>query len=61
MAKHPVAGRVKTRLAAAVGTETACALYRAFIEDLASRLAALPCEVTWAFWPPGIRWSGAPG
>jgi len=43
MAKHPVPGRVKTRLAAALGADTACALYRAFVLDLAerSRRAAL--------------------
>jgi rSAM/selenodomain-associated transferase 1 len=52
MAKHPVPGRVKTRLAAELGDETACALQRAFLLDLADRLRALPYTVTWAFWPP---------
>src|SRR5205823_6028888 len=41
MAKHPVPGRVKTRLAAALGADAACALYRAFVLDLAERPAAL--------------------
>src|SRR5205823_13822495 len=51
-AKHPVPGRVKTRLAAALGADAACALYRAFVLDLAERLAALPYAVTWAYTPP---------
>jgi len=53
MAKHPVPGRVKTRLARALGPETACELFRAFILDLADRLRRLPYQVTWAYWPPG--------
>jgi len=52
MAKYPVAGRVKTRLAAELGDDAACALQRAFLLDLAERLRALPYAVTWAFWPP---------
>jgi uncharacterized protein len=52
MAKYPARGRVKTRLAAALGEEAACALQRAFLLDLADRLRALPYDVTWAFWPP---------
>ena len=52
MAKYPAPGRVKTRLAATLGAERACALYRAFVLDLADRLAALPYAVCWAFWPP---------
>jgi len=53
MARHPVPGRVKTRLAAALGADAACALYRAFVLDLAERLGALPYAVTWAYTPPG--------
>src|SRR5438128_12326394 len=53
MAKHPAPGRVKTRLAAAIGATAAAALSRAFIRDLATRLAALPYAVTWAYWPRG--------
>jgi rSAM/selenodomain-associated transferase 1 len=51
MAKHPVPGRVKTRLARVLGPKTACDLFRAFILDLADRLRPLPYEVTWAYWP----------
>jgi uncharacterized protein len=52
MARHPVAGRVKTRLAAVVGDERACMLARAFILDLADRLRALAYPVTWSYAPP---------
>lgn len=51
MARYPVAGRVKTRLAAALGADAACALYRAFVLDLAERLGTLPYPVTWRFTP----------
>jgi len=57
MAKHPVPGRVKMRLAAALGPERACTLYRAFVLDLAGRLARLPYPVTWAYWPPEAPFS----
>jgi len=53
MARHPEPGRVKTRLARVLGTDAATSLYRAFILDLADRLAALPYAVTWAVDPPG--------
>jgi rSAM/selenodomain-associated transferase 1 len=53
MAKYPVPGRVKTRLARTLGAERACALYRAFVLDLAARLRALPYAVTWAYEPAG--------
>ena len=53
MVKHPAPGRVKTRLAAAVGPRTAADLSRAFVRDLAARLATLPYAVTWAYWPRG--------
>ena len=52
MAKYPVPGRVKTRLARALGPKAASDLFRAFILDLADRLRALPYDVTWAYWPP---------
>ena len=34
MVRHPVPGRVKTRLAAGVGDTTACLLYQAMVEDI---------------------------
>jgi rSAM/selenodomain-associated transferase 1 len=39
-AREPVAGRVKTRLAAALGAQEAARLYAAFLADLAAELAA---------------------
>jgi rSAM/selenodomain-associated transferase 1 len=51
MARYPEPGRVKTRLAAVLGDARACALYRAFVLDLADRLARLPYDVTWAYDP----------
>jgi len=51
MAKHPSPGAVKTRLVPALGADGACALYAAFILDLAARLQGLPYAVTWAYWP----------
>ncbi len=44
---------MKTRLARALGAPVAAALYRAFVLDLAARLASLPYRVTWAVDPPG--------
>jgi rSAM/selenodomain-associated transferase 1 len=41
-AKPPVAGRVKTRLAAVVGRERAAELARAFLEDTISAVRSLP-------------------
>ena len=51
LARHPVPGQVKTRLAAAVGPLAACALYRGFVLDLAGRLRGAPFAVWWAFTP----------
>src|SRR5262245_44072067 len=51
MARYPEPGRVKTRLAAVLGDARACALHRAFVLDLAVRLAALPYEVIWSYTP----------
>jgi rSAM/selenodomain-associated transferase 1 len=52
MARHPAPGRVKTRLAAVIGADRACALHRGFVLDLADRLDGTPYRVTWAFEPP---------
>jgi len=52
MAKYPRAGRVKTRLARALGDEQACELYRAFLLDIAARFAAGPARLIWAIAPP---------
>jgi rSAM/selenodomain-associated transferase 1 len=52
MARHPAPGRVKTRLAAVIGADRACALHRSFVLDLADRLDDTPYRVTWTFEPP---------
>jgi hypothetical protein len=51
LARYPEPGRVKTRLATALGAEAACALHRAFVRDLARRLRELGVPVWWAFTP----------
>ncbi len=55
MAKYPEPGRVKTRLAAAVGDEAACELYRAFLSDLGRRLRDGAWNLVWAMSPPASR------
>jgi uncharacterized protein len=52
LARHPDAGKVKTRLAASIGDAAAAALYRAFLFDLGRKLAAHPGWVLyWAVAP----------
>ncbi|MEW6488339.1 MAG: TIGR04282 family arsenosugar biosynthesis glycosyltransferase [Thermodesulfobacteriota bacterium] len=52
-AKEPRLGRVKTRLAASLGAAAACALYEAFLADLARALARLPEAVDVEWWVDG--------
>lgn len=40
--RPPVPGQVKTRLAAALGANGACTLYRAFVRDTLNKVQALP-------------------
>ena len=54
-AKYPQPGRVKTRLAATIGDEAACRLYRAFIETLLRRFANVGDRRVLAFSPPERR------
>jgi hypothetical protein len=53
MAKKPVAGEVKTRLAHRFGAAAACALYRAFLRDLHARLSPGAWRMLWAVQPAG--------
>ncbi|HAA61085.1 MAG TPA: glycosyltransferase [Planctomycetaceae bacterium] len=53
MAKHPVAGQVKTRLAKSVGDTTAAELATAFLVDLVARLRTCGHRRVLATWPPG--------
>jgi hypothetical protein len=52
MARQPVAGRVKTRLAAALGDEGACAAYRVLLRATLEAVAEAPCN-RYVFLPPG--------
>jgi rSAM/selenodomain-associated transferase 1 len=51
MAKHPVAGMVKTRLAASLGEAAAAGLAAAFLEDLLDRLHPCADRHVLATWP----------
>jgi rSAM/selenodomain-associated transferase 1 len=54
LARYPRPGRVKRRLAAAIGDVAAVELYRAFLYDLQRRLACHPnWTMHWAFEPAG--------
>jgi rSAM/selenodomain-associated transferase 1 len=52
MARYPAVGEVKTRLARHFGAQAACDLYRAFLEDLATRFSSGQRRVVWAYHPP---------
>jgi uncharacterized protein len=53
VARAPDPGTTKTRLAATIGADRACALYRAFLTDLAARFPPpnAPYDFAWAFTP----------
>ncbi len=51
MIRYPKPGSVKTRLARALGTRGACALYLAFLKDIAGRFRKGPAKVFWAYTP----------
>jgi uncharacterized protein len=51
-AKAPRAGLAKTRLGRSIGHESAVALYRAFLRDLAARFAGAPFVCGWYVTPP---------
>ena len=61
MARYPALGEVKTRLAATLGAERACALYRAFLSDLDQRFTKGPRALIWAHHPPGRDFAAAIG
>jgi len=54
--RNPDVGKVKTRLIPALGEDGARALYRAFLQDLATRFSGQPYDLIWAHTPEG----GAP-
>jgi len=51
-AKAPRIGLAKTRLGRSIGPESAVALYKAFLQDLAGRFADAPFECGWYVTPP---------
>ncbi len=51
-AKAPRVGLAKTRLGRDIGHDVAVALYRAFLQDLASRFALTPYPFGWYVTPP---------
>jgi uncharacterized protein len=51
-AKAPRAGLAKTRLGNSIGHESAVTLYKAFLQDLASRFAGAPFRRGWYVTPP---------
>lgn len=61
MARYPEVGRVKTRLAGAVGAEAACELHRAFLRDLYAVFDRRPYALAWAVTPAGARLDGVVG
>ena len=61
VAKYPAPGRVKTRLAATIGAQGACALYAGFVRDLAGRLHGWGGEVWWAFTPASSQFARLAG
>lgn len=52
MARYPVAGEVKTRLARTIGAAAACDLYRAFLQDIQQRFSGGGRTLVWAYHPP---------
>jgi len=61
VARYPRLGAVKTRLAAALGSQPVYALYCAFLRDLAERLADSPWTLHWLYTPedaPFRAWLG---
>ena len=53
-ARHPIPGKTKTRLAAAIGDQQAAELYACFIRDLVGRIGALGDQF-WTAVTPGTQ------
>ena len=53
--KHPVPGRVKTRLAEQIGHDIAAGLYRNFVADILTTLKSLDVELRIVFDPPDSK------
>lgn len=57
MARYPIRGQTKTRLARAIGDETALHLYRAFLADLAHHLSRPEFDLHWAYTPRDVDYA----
>jgi rSAM/selenodomain-associated transferase 1 len=56
MVKEPVVGQVKTRLAVGIGSQSALALYQAFIADTLALAQSVPgVDVALVYWPEQAR------
>lgn len=56
VAKEPVAGMTKTRLAAGIGAANALSLYRCFLEDTVLLAKHVPfAQLAFSFWPPAAQ------
>lgn len=57
MARYPLPGQTKTRLASTLGAEKTARLYHAFLTDLAQRLAGQPAyALHWAYTPAEVAY-----
>ena len=61
MARYPSVGEVKTRLAATIGADRACAFYRAFLRDLEQRFSGHDRTLIWMYHPPGCDFASVVG
>src|SRR5690242_19792221 len=52
MARYPEVGKVKTRLAQALGETSTIELYRAFLRDIDERFRTGRRDLVWMFEPP---------
>lgn len=57
MARYPLPGTTKTRLASTLGEEETLNLYRAFLTDLACHFAEANYDLYWAYTPAGVDYA----
>lgn len=57
MARYPVKGNTKTRLARSIGDDAALALYTSFVTDLAQRFSGWQYDLYWAYTPPELAFA----
>lgn len=57
MARYPLPGTTKTRLARTLGDKETRKLYQAFLIDLANHFASTDCDLYWAYTPAAIDYT----